>query len=175
MDWAWAYHSQQAMAKKSDIFPLFWDWWDINKRNVAFCIIIPIILELCLADYFMHTLFMQITFNLFDCNFMLPLHHQCKLLHGQHPRIDLHDLWVLSWKLWCTYDELRWFCTHLNSLMNVRKSGATSMYNADLIRNHHQLVGLRPIAVFMRLIHKIKCINRLLNNKNIRVYRKPHH
>ena len=31
--------------------------------------------------------------------------------------------------LWCTSDELRWFCTLSNSLMNVRKSGAASMYN----------------------------------------------
>ena len=57
------------------------------------------ILGIVLVDYFMHTLFMQITSNLFDCNFMLPLHHQCQLLHGQHPvnqRMDLHDLWVLS-------------------------------------------------------------------------------
>ena len=79
--------------------PLFRDWWDINKRSVAFCITIPIFLELCLVAYFMHTLLMQITSNLFDCNFMLPLHHQCQLLHGQHPRIDLHDLWVFLWNL----------------------------------------------------------------------------
>ena len=93
--------------------------------------------------------------------------------------MDLHDLWVLSRNLrrqgqsvvlelirdslWCTSDELRWFCTLSNSLMNVRKSGAASMYNADLISNHHQLV--LPIAVFMRLIHQIKFINRPLNNK----------
>ena len=99
MDWAWSYHAQQGMVKTSDIFPLFRDWWDINIRSVAFCIIIPIFLKLCLVDYFMHTLFMQITSNLFDCNFMLPLHHQCQLLHGQHPRMDLHDLWVISWNL----------------------------------------------------------------------------
>ena len=87
--------------KKSDIFPLFWDWIDINNwvRSVAFCIIIPIFLELCLVDYFMHTLFMQITSNLFDFNFMLPLHHQCQLLHGQHPSMDFHELSVLSWNL----------------------------------------------------------------------------
>ena len=30
----------------------------------------------------------------------------------------------------CTSDELRWFCTLSNSLMNVRKSGAASMCNA---------------------------------------------
>ena len=49
--------------KKSDIFTLFWDWRDINNwvRSVAFCIMIPIFSELCLVDYFMHTLFMQIT------------------------------------------------------------------------------------------------------------------
>ena len=95
MDWAWAYHAKQGMVKKYDIFPLFRDWRDINIRSVAFCIIIPIFLELCLVDYFMHTLFMQITYNLFDCNVMLPLHHQ----HRQHPRMDLHDLWVPSWNL----------------------------------------------------------------------------
>ena len=148
MDWTWAYHAQQGMVKKSDIFTLFRDWWDINIRSVAFCIIIPIFLDLCLVDYFMHTLFMEITYNLFDCNFMLPLHHQCKLLHGQHPWMDLHDLWVGPTLMkfatsmtrcrsrayrdssWCTSDELRWFCTLSNSLMNVRKSGAASMYNA---------------------------------------------
>ena len=79
---AWAYHAQQGMVEKSDIFPLFRDCWDMNIRSVAFCIIIPIFMELYLVDYFMHTLFMQITSNLFDCNFMLPLHHQCQLLHG---------------------------------------------------------------------------------------------
>ena len=35
----------------------------------------------------------------------------------------------------------------------------------DLINHHHQLV--LPIAVFMRLIHQIKFINRQLNNENI--------
>ena len=93
------YQDQQGIVKKSDIFQLFWDWWGINIRSGAFCLIIPIFLELCLVDYFMHTLFMQITSNLFDCNFMLPLHHQCQLLLEQHLRMDLPDLWVLSWNL----------------------------------------------------------------------------
>ena len=53
MEWAWAYHAQQGMMKKSDIFPLFRDWWDLNIRSVAFCIIIPIFLKLRLVDYFM--------------------------------------------------------------------------------------------------------------------------
>ena len=45
-------HAQQGMVKKSDIFPLFQDWRDINTRSVALCIIIPIFLELRLVDYF---------------------------------------------------------------------------------------------------------------------------
>ena len=121
--------------------PLFRDWRDINIRNVAFCIIIPIFLELCLVDYFMHTQFMQITFNLFDCNFMLLLHHQCQLLQGQHPRMDLHDLWVLSWNLrrqWqsgvlelieilcdvhlMSYDDFVHFCKFINECQKIRCS-----------------------------------------------------
>ena len=62
---------------------------DINIRSVAFCIIISIFLELCLVDYF----------TLLDHIQSLPLHHQCHLLHGQHPRMGLYDLWVLSWNL----------------------------------------------------------------------------
>ena len=74
---------------KKIIFPLFRDWRDINNwvRSVAFCIIIPIFLELCLVDYFMHTLFMQITSSLF----VLPLHHQCQLLHGHHLGMDFQS------------------------------------------------------------------------------------
>ena len=80
--------------KKSDIFPLFRDWKDINNwvRSVVFCIIVPIFSELCLVDYSVHTVFMQIISNLFDCDFVLPLHHQYQLLHGQHPRMDFYDL-----------------------------------------------------------------------------------
>ena len=124
----------------------------------------------------MHTLFMQITSNLFDCNFMLPLHHQCQLLHGQHQRMDLYGLWVLSWNLrrqWqsvllepieilcdvdlMSCDSLVHFQIHYWMSENLVHLACTMQKNqyrhADLISNHHQL--LLPIAVFMRLVLQI--------------------